>query len=83
MGLGLGLGLELGLGLGLGSRATATHQEMLLHVVLLVGAVRAVWAHKWLLSSMNTQVSFEVIFLIFSMEGFVAEGTSGHSISSR
>lgn len=58
--------------------SAATHKEVLLHVVLLVGAVVAEGAREGLLARVDAQVSLQVVFLVSAMEGFPAEVTNGH-----
>lgn len=60
----------------------ATHEEVLLHVVLLVGAVVAEGAREGLLTRVDAHVSLQVIFLVTTVESFSAEMTNGHGLLS-
>lgn len=60
--------------------AAPTHEEVLLHVVLLVGAVVAERARERLLARVDAQVPLEVVFLVSTSESFAAEVTSSHGV---
>lgn len=62
--------------------AAATHEEVLLHVVLLVGAVVAEGAREGFLTRVDAHVSLQVVFLVPTVESFPAEMTNGHGLLS-
>lgn len=63
--------------------AAAAHEEVLLHIVLLVGAVRAVGAQERLLPGVDAQVPLQVVLLVASVEGLVAQMAPCNSLAGR